>query len=316
METLKEILARLSKADILNLTDSEALNLLVSLTSLTVATLSLIITLIVLFYAACQFISKRGSKFRGAFSISSSMWSPQRYVGEVLLENTKDKVVAISVIYLRINKNIYLELINYSDSPRIISPFETIKLNFNEGVSGYTSSCFKINLDPLLADNKIPKMLVVSTPQGLSKVKAYKTLWDVYFESLKNFFITPVHPVKKHHKGENFSDNLKFIVSSSMHGKQVAEYRLFRGNTYEIEGVPVSADSYSSAKELELYLHENNKSLKTLAVMSATYTDKEYDTYKNIEIDHYGFLGTYITGPLITKFYNLHLRLKRKRRSR
>lgn len=316
MDTLKETLNRIDRTDISKMSDSEVLNLLMSITSLAIATLSLVIALIVLFYAAYQFFSKRGSRFCGIFSISSSVWSSQRYVGEVILENTKDKAVAINTIYLRIGRNIYVELIDYSESPRIIAPFETIKLSFREGVSGYITSTFKVTLDSLLADNKVRKSLVVSTPQGLSKVENYKTFWNVYFESLKNYFIVPVHPVRKYHNGENYSDALQFVVTSTQDGRQIDEHRLYRGATYEIEGVSVSTDDFASAADLELFFSASDKSANILTVERAGYTYHDYEGYEDANVEHHGFFGTYIVGPILTKLDGLMFRLKNKKKNK
>lgn len=315
MDALKETLHRIGKTDISKMSDSEALNILISMTSLTIATISLAIAMIVLFYAAYQFLSKRGSRFCGTFSISSSAWSRQRYVGEVILENTKDKAIAINTIYLRIGRNIYVELIDYSESPRIISPFETIKLCFKEGVSGYITSTFKVTLDSLLADNKVRKNLVVLTPQGLSNVENYKTLWNVYFESLKNYFIVPVHPVRKYHKGENYSDALQFIVTSTQNGRKLDEHRLYRGAIYEIEGVSVSTDDFASAADLEQFFSAQNNSAKILTVERAGYTYQDYEGYEDVDIKHHGFFGTNISGPILTKLDRLIFRLKNKKKN-
>ena len=315
MDAVKEALHRIGRTDISKMSDSEALNLLISMTSLTIATLSLAIALAVLFYAAYQFFSKRGSRFCGIFWISSSVWSSQRYIGEVILENTKDKAVAINTIYLRIGRNIYTELIDYSDSPRIIAPFETIKLCFKEGVSGYVTSSYKVTLDSLLADNKVRKNLVISTPQGLSEVKSYKKFWNVYFESLKNQFIVPVHPVKKYHNGENYSDALQFIATITQNGQQVTEHFLYRGRTYEIEGISVSTDDFVSATDLELFLSESNKSTNIFTVKRASYTYHDYEGYKDINIEQHGFFGTHIAGPIITKLGRLIFRLKNKKKN-
>ncbi|WP_431480235.1 hypothetical protein [Pseudomonas simiae] len=314
MDALREILSRIDKADISKMSDSEVLNLLMSFTSLAIATLSLAIALIVLFYAAYQFFSKRGSRFCGMFSIAGSVWSSQRYVGEVILENTKDKAVAISTIYLLVGRNIYVELIDYSDSPRIIAPFETIKISFMEGVSGYIASTFKVTLDSMLANNKVRKSLVISTPQGLSKVKNYKKFWNVYFESLKNHFIIPVRPVKKYHNGEYYSDALQFIVTSTRDGRQVEEHRLYRGGTYEIEGISVITDQFASAADLKLFFSASDKSSNILTVEHASYSFNDYENYEDAEIDHYGFFETYVIGPILTKLDRLKFRLKSKKK--
>lgn len=313
METLKGLLVKISRIDITKLSDSEALNLLISVTSLAIAILSLAIALIVLFYAAYQFILKRGSKFYGAFSISSSIWSNQRYVGEVILENTKDKSAAISTIYLRLGKNIYIELVDYSDSPKIVAPFETIRLNFREGVSGYISSTFKVDLDLLLASDKVRKVLIIATPQGLTKVKSYKTVWNVYVESLKNYFITPVHPVRKYHNGECYSDTLQFVITTTNNEGVTEELRLYRGATYDVGGVMIVTNNYSSAADLQRALISSNNSFGALKVVKAEYSYSDYENYEEREVYHHGFFGTYIAGALLTKLHSLHLRMRNRR---
>lgn len=314
MDGLKALLNKIDKADISKMSDSEALNLLMSITSLAIAILSLAIAVVVLFYAAYQFFSKRGSRFCGMFSIAGSVWSSQRYVGEVILENTKDKSVAINTIYLVVGRNIYVELMDYSDSPRIIAPFETIKLSFIEGVSGYIASTFKVTLDSMLANNKIRKSLVISTPQGLSKVKSYKTFWNVYFESLKNYFIVPVRPVKKYHNGKYYSDALQFIVTCTRDGQQVEEHRLYRGATYEIEGISVMVDQFASAADLKAFFSASDNSSNILTVERAGYDFNDYEKYEDAEIEHYGFFGTYVLGPILTKLDSLKFRLKNKKK--
>jgi len=313
METIKYLIIKISKINITNLSDNDALNLLVSITSLVIAALSLLIALIVLFYTAYQFIQKRGSKFYGAFSISSSVWSNQRYVGEVILENTKDKAAAISTIYLRLGKNIFIELIDYSNSPKIVAPFETIRLNFREGVSGYISSTSKVNLDSLLANNKVRKTLIIATPQGFSKVKNYKTVWNVYVESLKNYFITPVHPVRKYHNGEYYSDTLQFIITITNSEGIIEEFRLYRGETYDIGGIMITTNNFSDAADLQCAITSSENSFKSLKVMSAEYSYSDYECYEDREIYHHGFFGTYITGALLTKLHSLHFRMKNRR---
>lgn len=315
MDTTKEILIKISRIDITKLSDNDALNLLISITSLAIATLSLAIAVIVLFYAAYQFISKRGSRFYGAFSIFSSVWSSQKYIGEIILENTKDKAAAISTIYLRIGRNVYVELIDYSDSPKIMAPFETIKISFREGVSGYISSTFKVDLDSLLDDTKARKTLIIATPQGLSKVKNYKTIWNIYIESLKNFFIVPVHPVRKYYNGEYCNDALQFIVTHIDGLRQLKEYRLYRNRTYEIGRVTIKTNDFIDATELKKFLTDSDI-FNSLTVARVGYSYDGYENYETRKITHHGFFGTYITGPIVTKLHTLELKISNKRKKK
>lgn len=310
MGILKEALLKIAEIDTSKITDIEALNLLISTSSLAISAASFFIAAIVLFYAAYQFILKRGSKFHGTFTTSSSVWSDQRYVSEIIIENTKDKATALSTIYLRIGRNIYLELIDYSDSPRIIAPFETIKIGLQEGVSGYISSTYKVTLDSMLADHKISKALIIATPQGISKVKNYKTFWNVYIESLKNNFIIPVHPVKKYHDGKYYSDKLQYIVCITNNNGQREEYLLYRENSHSICGTDIKTNDYSNTAELKSFLTKTTTD--HISVKQASYSYSEYEKYQELKISHHGFFTTHVIGALYTKFHNLAFHIKNK----
>ncbi|WP_282383297.1 MULTISPECIES: hypothetical protein [unclassified Pseudomonas] len=312
MSTMEDVFSKISKIDILKMSDAEALNLLISISSLGIAALSLAIALIVLFYAAYQFLLKRGSKFYGTFSISRSVWSNQSYVGEVIIENTKDKAATISTIYLRIGRNIYLELVDYSNSPRIVAPFETLKIGFHEGVSGYISSTFKVTIDSMLTDHKVRKTLVIATPQGISIVKRYKTIWNIYIESLKNYFIIPVHPVKKYHKEKYYSDALQYIVSITDNVGTPEEHRLYRDATYTIMGNKITTNDFSSTDELRSALATSKAASCTITVERAGYDYNDYDSYEEAAISHHGLFKTFVIGTIFTRFQSLALHLKNK----
>lgn len=310
MVKLKEALQKITEIDTSKISDTEAINLLLSISSLAISAASLLIAAIVLFYAAYQFILKRGSKFHGTFTTSGSVWSDQRYISEIIIENTKDKATALSTIYLRIGRNIYLELIDYSESPRIIAPFETIKIGFQEGVSGYISSTYKVTLDSMLSNHKINKTLIIATPQGISKVKNYKTYWNVYIESLKNHFIIPVHPVKKYHNGKYYSDALQFIVCITDSQGQREEFFLYRANSHPIRDTDIKTDDYSNVAELKSFL--SNIITDHIDVKQADYSYSEYDKYREVKISHHGFFTTHIIGTLYTKLHSLAFHFKNK----
>jgi len=122
MQNLNDILVKLLEIEPSKLGGADLLNLLISLSSLAVAVLSFAVAMIALIYTGYQFVLKKGTKFYGVFTTSSSVWSKQKYISEIIIENKKDKAAAISYIYLRIGSNIYLELVSY-DSPRIVAPF-------------------------------------------------------------------------------------------------------------------------------------------------------------------------------------------------
>lgn len=313
MQKLKDILIKMMEIEPSKLSNTDLLNLLVSISSLAIAVLSFAVAMIALIYTGYQFFLKKGTKFYGVYLTSGSVWSKQRYVSEIIIENKKDKAAAISYIYLRIGSNIYLELVDYYSSPRIIAPFETIKIELRGGVSGYISSTFKVDLDSLLGDRKVCKTLVIATPQGLSKVRNYKKFWNVYIESLRNNFIIPVRPVRKYYKGKEYSDALQFVVIDGNNKESPEEHFLYRGNTYSINNKSVKVDNFLSVDELEKFLGCVTDSIdNTLMVESVGYTYGDYENYKNVDIFHSGIIGTHVVGKAYTKLHNWTFRLKNK----
>lgn len=104
MQLVIDLFGKIANIDVDALSNSDALNLLISASSFFVSALSLVVAAIALIYAAIQYVLKSGESFRGMYSTASSVWSKQMYVSEVVIENTKDKSIAISYIYLRIEK--------------------------------------------------------------------------------------------------------------------------------------------------------------------------------------------------------------------
>jgi len=312
MESIISIFRKIGEIDPQKLEDADLLNSVVSLSSLSVAALSLIISLILLVYSVYQYFLKSGDKFCGAFAVSSSVWSKQSYISEIILENSKDKVSVIGCIYLRVGSNIYLELVDYAESPRIVGPFETVKIVLREGVSGYISSSYKVNIGEMLRDRKIKKTLLIATPKGIFKVKKYKRIWNVYVESLRNNFIIPVRPVRKYHNGSEFSDALQYVVEGS-DGDKPVETLLYRECSHEVGGLTIRTDDFATAADLEMFLIEN-LGTRNLRVKSVGYSFQDFESYKDKEIFRLGFFWTNIFGKFYTKFSSLLFRLKNSRR--
>ncbi|WP_440093920.1 hypothetical protein ACTACL_09490 [Pseudomonas syringae] len=314
MEKFTESLAKIRDIDMSALSNTDLLSLFISSSSLAVAIFSFIIAMIALIYTGYQFYLKNGTRFEGTYSLTSSVWSQQHYISNVLIENKKDKAAAINYIYLRIGSNIYVELINYTSSPRIILPFETIKIDLSEGVSGYISSTYKVDLNPLLGDRKKRKTLIVATPQGLSTVKRYKTYWNVHIESLKNHFITSVHPVRKYYKGKEYSDSLEYVLTITRNGT-TDDYFLYRGGIYTINNLEIKTNDFSSTHELEYLL--KNTTTNTADIITSIkvgYNYREFSSYEQVEIHHSGIIETHIFGKILTKLSNWSFRIKQSLR--
>lgn len=309
MEGIILVVKKIGEIDPQKLENADLLNFIISLCSLFVAALSLIISLILLGYSIYQFFLKAGYKFHGAFAISSSVWSKQSYISEIILENSKDKVAVISSVYVRLGSNIYVELIDYADSPKIVGPFETLKIVLRQGVSGYIASSYKVDVGKLLADRKVKREIFIATPKGIVKVKKYKRVWNVYIESLRNSFIVPVKPVRKYYSGKEYSDALQYVVVDENNGGDPVEIFLYRKCSYKIGELTINTDDFAMASDLEMFLTEN-ASASGLKVKSVGYNYRDYEFYEHREIDRLGFFWTHVVGNLYTRISGLVFRFK------
>lgn len=77
MQKLKDILIKIMEIEPSKLSNTDLLNLLVSISSLAIAVLSFAVAMIALIYTGYQFFLKKGTKFYGVYLTSSSVWSKQ-----------------------------------------------------------------------------------------------------------------------------------------------------------------------------------------------------------------------------------------------
>lgn len=306
MQFIFDFYRKISNIDVQNLNSPDALNLFIAVSSLFISVLSFGVAAIALIYAWIQFVLKSGTSFHGMYLTATSVWSKQRYIAEVVIENKKDKSIAINYIYLKIAKNIYLELADYNSSPRIIAPFETIKINSDEGVSGYISSTYRVDMHSLLGDRKKKKNLIVVTPTGISKVKRYRGFWNVNFESLRNRFIIPVHPVKKYYNGKEYSDTLQFVVANELGEEKF----LYRDTVFSTGTVSIRVNDFDNANDLrDLLVRASESGQDFYKVEKVGYTYSQFESYSDAEIPAHGFFVTVIWGNIYSFFSRWGFRL-------
>ena len=85
--------------------------LIVAIASLVIAAIGLIISIIVLVLTFKTWKLKCGISVLGWYGITSSIESNTPYVSEIKLQNTKDKELAISNIYIHFGENVYIDML-------------------------------------------------------------------------------------------------------------------------------------------------------------------------------------------------------------
>ena len=159
-------------------------------------TLNVIIALLALMLsiaALCVSIKalnlKLGNKVIGYYRFMSSLESSTPFIYKIVLQNMKDKEVAIHNIYLKFGKNVYLDMLNKDDLHEmyihVLPPLGTLTFKFGPAYL-YSEQTRVANVSKLFDGEKQAK-IILSTNNGKIDVKPIKTRWSPVYKYLMNF---------------------------------------------------------------------------------------------------------------------------------
>lgn len=224
--------------------------------SLLVAVVALIVSIIALVYTVQAFALKSGLDIRGSFNSCSSVYGDDKYVCRVTLENLKDKATVIFKIYLKMGHNYYVLIDNFEDEPLILKPFEAFRRSYDP-VDFYSVNTYRIKIDGLLEDDKVPKKLILSTSDGKYVVETGFVQWDPVFLSFKNHFTAVIHPMRLIFKGKSFGSNTKFVaVVKHEDGEDIIPFYPDSHKFNMFRRFRLTEDALGSKESLENFLRE------------------------------------------------------------
>lgn len=249
--------------------------LVVAIVSLVIAAIGLIISIIVLVLTYKTWKLKSGVSVLGWYGVTSSIESSTPYVSEVKLLNTKDKELAISNIYIRFGKNVYIDMlekdIRFDKYDIIIPPFGSAILNFGP-VFLYSNGRKKANVDELL--RKGNGRIVLSTNEGKIVCGDFKKGWDPIADWFKNFG-TDVIKVNRYYKegsvyigGEepakvydftSFGDKTLYIVTLGLKNGHKVEYPIFKFGERQVmkfDSIGLTKEVLSSKGNLKAFINK------------------------------------------------------------
>lgn len=207
-----------------------------------VTALALIISLGALIVAIKALKLKCGNKVIGYYNIARSYVSSTPFIREVVLQNMKDKEVAIHEMYIRFGKNIYLDLLNkghYDYYIHVLPPLGTLQFKFGPAYR-YVSGMETVDMSKLI-DGPAYGKIILETNTGKIEVKSIKTGWSPHGAYFKNFGIENVQMFKYYtpssiygNDGLNtkaidyssYGDKVMYLVTLSLNGKAV-EYTIY-----------------------------------------------------------------------------------------
>ena len=74
---------------------------------------------------------KTGIDIRCDFSVASSVWSSERWVAGVRLENLKDRQISIYKIYLEVGHGLYIEVEDFTETPLSLDAYSVYQKKYD-----------------------------------------------------------------------------------------------------------------------------------------------------------------------------------------
>jgi len=173
---------------------------------------ALFISLAALYYTIRAFSLKIGQRFRCTYSIRGTIECDDEFIGNLLIENLKDRAAIIFKIYLKLGLNNYLLIEDFSDSPLILKPFEVYYKEYDP-ILFYSLGTEVTKVDMLIRNKKVKKRILLSTTNGKYLVKSSTKRWSEYRPFFKNYSTAIICPVRYTFRGIGYGSNVKFLVA-------------------------------------------------------------------------------------------------------
>ncbi len=222
---------------------------------------SMLIAMIAIWIAYKNYLRKGGLDIRGAYSVTASVESSEKYISEILIENAKDRSVTIFAIYLQIGRSHYLQLIDFESSPLILRAFESFKKEFGP-VECYSNNLSRYRVNRMLADKKVKKRLVCSTSSGRYVVPRVIPKWTPFVASLSNALVRGIYPSRTEFEGRAVGDQIDYLVKLTSEGGENPRVVLLQKSSYRyqiFEGVQLTPESLMTSDALSLFLEEERR---------------------------------------------------------
>lgn len=220
---------------------------------------------------------KYGNKVIGYYNVTSSIDSSTPYIREVVLQNMKDKEVAIHEIYIRFGKNIYLDLLNkgeYNYYLHILPPLGTLQFKFGPAYR-YSNGTEPVDMSDLILGNSYGKVILV-TNTGKIEVEKIKTGWSPHAQYFNNFGVQNIQTYKYYTRSavfgkdsfstraidySSYGDRVMYLITLKTKGVE-SEYRIFNTDKPQVqkfEHVKFTKQSLQSEQALRLFLKSEKK---------------------------------------------------------
>jgi hypothetical protein len=223
--------------------------------TLTISIGALGIAVVAAWYSAKAYLLKSGLKLRGMYSTASSVFADDKYVGSVIIENQKDRAVAIYRIFLELSHGYYLLLDDFEHEPFILGAFEVLRRDYDP-IDHYSIGMSRIKIDELLEHKSVRRRLVLSTSDGRYVIKKYIPRWDPISVFFRNHNTAVIRPIRSTFEGKSYGSGTKFIVRLKTADGRNEIVPLYDGahRVQIFKGFTLAKESMASRDALEEFL--------------------------------------------------------------
>lgn len=220
---------------------------------------------------------KCGNKVIGYYNVVKSIDSSTPYIKEVVLQNMKDKEVAIHEIYIRFGKNIYLDLLNkgqYDYYLHILPPLGTLQFKFGPALR-YSNGTKNVDVSELIWGTSYGKLILV-TNTGKIEVKRIKAGWSPYTQYFNNMGTQNIQAHKYYTHSSlfgkdcldtkaidysSYGDGVVYLITLKNKDNE-SEYRVFdldKPQVQKFENVKFTKQSLQSEQALRSFLQSEKE---------------------------------------------------------
>lgn len=239
-----------------------------------IALLAFLVSIAALYVSIKSLSLKFSNKVIGYYNYMSSIESSTPFIREIVLQNLKDKEVAIHDIYIKFGHNVYLDMLDKDSLNEayihVLPPLGTLTFNFGP-VYLYSEQTQIADISKLI-ERKIQGKIILSTNDGMIKVKPIKKGWSPISEYFKNYGTVIIQSNRYYRKDSvcyngdykhkaidytSYGDRILYLVTLRLEDKSEVEYPIYQKLDYKVEKFSkqtFTEEILSSTKTLKEFL--------------------------------------------------------------
>jgi len=305
-----------------------------------IALLAFLVSIAALYVSIKSLSLKYNNKVMGYYNYMSSAESSTPFIREIVLQNLKDKEIAIHDIYIKFGQNVYLDMLGKDGLNEayihVLPPLGTLTFKFGP-VYLYSEQTQIADITKLI-EGKHGK-IILSTNDGMIKVKPIKKGWSPISEYFKNYGTVIVQSNRYYRKDSvcyngayknkaidytSYGDRILYLITLRLEDKTEVEYPIYQELNYKVakfSKLIFTEEILSSTKTLKEFLKKEKSRGKIQFESIVKIRDahalinrdiKRYQKEEPIIVKAEGWLEYNIKDKFITLWWKLKEDYKRK----